>query len=119
MNLTKAESLSKNFVVISFKYVIRKCKVSGIKSFGAFVDLAPNRTGLLHISEVDINPVVDINAVLKEGDVIDVEVLSSGKNGKVQLSRKNILLKDKNKVPKIIRPNKISQETTSKIPNNK
>ncbi len=66
-------------------------KVSGITSFGAFVQLAGGRTGLVHISEVAEEYVKDIKAHLKENQSVKVRVISIDNNGKISLSIKKAL----------------------------
>ena len=63
-------------------------KVTGIKKFGAFVELAPGKTGLVHISEVSDDFVRDISDHFKEGENIKVKILSTSPNGKMELSAK-------------------------------
>ncbi len=60
-------------------------KVTGIAKFGAFVELAPGTTGLVHISEVADVYVKDINDFLKMNDPVRVKILSV-KEGKIGLS---------------------------------
>ncbi|PWK10284.1 S1 RNA-binding domain-containing protein [Tumebacillus permanentifrigoris] len=62
-------------------------KVTGIKSFGAFVEIAEGQTGLVHISQVSHTFVNDINDVMKVGDVVQVKVLNV-EGGKISLSVK-------------------------------
>ena len=50
--------------------------VTGITSFGAFVELPDGQTGLVHISEVADSYVTDINEHLKKADKVKVKVLS-------------------------------------------
>ena len=69
-------------------------KVVKIAAFGAFVELLPNTTGLLHISEISHRRIGQVTDVLKEGDVVKVKVLQVGDNGKIRLSRK-VLLNEK------------------------
>ncbi len=66
-------------------------KVTGIKSFGAFVALPEGKNGLVHISEVSNAYVEDINTVLKEGETVMVKVLSIAEDGKIALSIKRLL----------------------------
>ena len=66
-------------------------KVTGIKSFGAFVALPEGKSGLVHISEVSNSFVQDINAVLKEGETVKVKVMSIAPDGKIALSIKRLL----------------------------
>src|SRR5699024_12713471 len=63
-------------------------KVTGIKPFGAFVELPGGKTGLVHISEVADKYVEDINEHLKVGDQIEVKVLTIGEDNKISLSIK-------------------------------
>ena len=66
-------------------------KVTGVKKFGAFVALPEGKTGLVHISEVSNDFVEDLNAVLKEGQTVNVKVLSIAPDGKIALSIKRLL----------------------------
>ena len=63
-------------------------KVSGITKFGAFIQLPEGKTGLVHISEVAEEYVKDINAHLKENQMVKVRVISVDNNGKISLSIK-------------------------------
>ncbi|HEU4964448.1 MAG TPA: S1 RNA-binding domain-containing protein [Bacilli bacterium] len=71
-------------------------KVTGIKPFGAFVEVAEGKTGLVHISQVSHTFVNDINDVLKVGDTVQVKVLNVEDNGKISLSIKETLEKPAN-----------------------
>lgn len=66
-------------------------KVAKITDFGAFVEILPNTSGLLHISEVAHDRIRAVTDVLKEGDVIDVKVLDVDRAGRIKLSRKALL----------------------------
>jgi polyribonucleotide nucleotidyltransferase len=61
-----------------------------IKEYGAFVDIAPGLSGLLHISEVANERVKDISDYLSEGEQVDVKVLEIDRMGRVKLSAKAI-----------------------------
>jgi len=65
-------------------------KVSGITSFGAFVQLPEGKTGLVHISEIAEEYVRDIKDHLTENQEIKVKILSID-NGKISLSIKKAL----------------------------
>ena len=62
--------------------------VSGITNFGAFIDLADNKTGLVHISQVSDKFIKDIHDVLTVGDKVMVKVMKIEGNGKIALSMK-------------------------------
>jgi S1 RNA binding domain protein len=66
-------------------------KVSGITNFGAFIQLPDGKTGLVHISEIAEEYVKDINAHLKESQLVKVRVISVDSNGKIALSIKKAL----------------------------
>lgn len=62
--------------------------VTGIAKFGAFVEMAEKKVGLVHISEVADAYVNDVNDYLKVGDKVKVKVVSADANGKIGLSIK-------------------------------
>src|SRR5699024_5673126 len=61
-------------------------KVTGIKKFGAFVELPEGKSGLVHISEVADNYVENVEDHLSVGDEVEVKVLSMADDGKISLS---------------------------------
>lgn len=63
-------------------------KVTGITKFGAFVELEPGTTGMVHISEVANTFVSEIKDHLTEGQDVKVKVLSVSEDGKISLSIK-------------------------------
>jgi polyribonucleotide nucleotidyltransferase len=70
---------------------IYKGIVKKIVDFGAFVEILPNTDGLLHISQIGPGRVNRVADVLKEGDEVMVKVLEVDKQGKIRLSRKEVL----------------------------
>lgn len=66
-------------------------KVTGITKFGAFVELDPTTTGMVHISEVANTFVNEIKDHLTEGQSVKVKVLSVNENGKISLSIKKAM----------------------------
>jgi S1 RNA binding domain protein len=70
-------------------------KVTGITNFGAFIELEPGVTGLVHISEIADNYVKDIKDILKIADVVTVKVINIEKDGKIGLSIKQAVDKPK------------------------
>jgi polyribonucleotide nucleotidyltransferase len=67
---------------------IYRGKVVGIKEFGAFVEILPEKDGLLHISEIADRRINKVEDVLKLGDEVDVKVLGIDDRGKIKLSRR-------------------------------
>ena len=67
-------------------------KVRSIVAFGAFVEIAPGKDGLVHISELEWRKVDNVEDVLKEGDEVEVKIIGlDPKTQKVKLSRKVLL----------------------------
>ena len=64
--------------------------VTGIKDFGAFVEILPKTEGLLHISQISKHRINQVSDVLKEGDKVKVKVLSVEGNGRIRLSAKAV-----------------------------
>ncbi|MBQ1954518.1 MAG: S1 RNA-binding domain-containing protein [Clostridia bacterium] len=63
-------------------------KITGITSFGVFVDLGEGKTGMVHISEIARTYVSDIKEHVKEGDVVKAKVMTVSEDGKISLSIK-------------------------------
>ncbi len=66
-------------------------KVKRIMDFGALVEILPNATGLVHISQLAHHRVASVSDVVSEGDEIMVKVLEVDKQGKIRLSRKDAM----------------------------
>lgn len=66
-------------------------KVTGITKFGAFVEIEPGTTGMVHISEVANTFVSEIKDHLTEGQQVKVKVLNVSEDGKISLSIKKAL----------------------------
>lgn len=70
---------------------IYKGKVTRIMNFGAFVEIAPGKEGLVHISKLDKQRVEKVEDVVAVGDVIVVKVTEIDQQGRINLSRKDAL----------------------------
>ena len=70
---------------------IYKGTVTRIVDFGAFVEILPNKEALLHVSEIAHERVESPGDVLKEGETIDVKVISIDREGKTRLTRRELL----------------------------
>ena len=66
-------------------------KVTSIKDFGAFIEIAPGKDGLCHISELSDGFVKNVNEVCKVGDVMEVKVIAVDDQNRVKVSRKAVL----------------------------
>jgi polyribonucleotide nucleotidyltransferase len=96
-DLAKAEEAKKRIKMIvghleegaTYKGIVKS-----IKDFGAFVEVAPGKDGLLHISEIDHKRVEKVTDYLNLGDEIEVVLLKVEHGGKLRLSRKALLPKE-------------------------
>lgn len=70
-------------------------KVKRIEKFGAFVEILPGKEGLVHISQLAEGRVNKVEDVVKIGDDILVKVTEIDEQGRVNLSRKALLKKDR------------------------
>lgn len=70
---------------------VYKGVVKSIKEFGAFVEIAPNRDGLLHISEIAHERVQNVTDYMQVGDEIEVKLIKIEPGNKLRLSRKVLL----------------------------
>src|SRR5205085_6509086 len=62
--------------------------VQRITPYGAFVQLAGGKVGLIHISEIDRNYGKDVHEFLRQTDVVKAEVRMIKEDGKIDLSIK-------------------------------
>lgn len=65
-------------------------KVASLKEYGAFVDIVPGISGLVHVSELSNERVQDVNDYLSEGDSIKVQVVEVDRMGRIKLSAKAV-----------------------------
>lgn len=81
-------------------------KVTRIMDFGAFVEIAPGKEGLVHISRLDIKRTEQVTDVVNVGDIVKVKVLEIDDKGRLNLSRRDALIDLDGAVPE----NDISEE---------
>jgi len=90
--ITAALDWVKKIVAVPEVGQVYKGKVKTIVQFGAFIEIIPNKDGLLHISEIDWKKTEKVEDVLKEGQEIEVKLIEiDQKTGKLKLSRKVLL----------------------------
>lgn len=65
-------------------------KVAKITTFGAFVDVSPNISGLVHVSEMKDGFVKNPETIVKIGQMVKVKVLGRDDQGRLKLSMKGI-----------------------------
>lgn len=71
------------------KGLVVKGKVTRLEKFGAFVDIGAERPGLVHISEMTHDYIKSPSEIVKEGDEVEVQVLSVNRHKRqIKLSMK-------------------------------
>ncbi|MFA5155837.1 MAG: polyribonucleotide nucleotidyltransferase [Candidatus Omnitrophota bacterium] len=70
-------------------------KVKRIMAFGAFVEIAPGKEGLVHVSELADTFVKDVDSVVKIGDEFKVKVIGIDELGRINLSKKQVPPEDR------------------------
>ena len=69
--------------------------VTRLMDFGAFVEILPGKEGLVHISQLDEKRVDKVEDVVSVGDQIQVKLVEIDSQGRLNLSRKKVLLEAK------------------------
>ena len=85
---------------------IYKGVVTRLMSFGAFVEIAPGKEGMVHISQLDVKRTEKVEDVVNVGDEIIVKVLPVDDQGRLNLSRREALIEVEGLVPE----NDVAQE---------
>jgi polyribonucleotide nucleotidyltransferase len=68
-----------------------KGTIKRVVDFGVFVEILPNVEALLHVSEISHERVESPGDVFTEGDAVEVKVISVDREGRVRLSRRELL----------------------------
>ncbi len=95
LDLEKAQQVVDIIRTIAFDPeigAIYRGKVVRLMNFGAFVEIAPGKDGLVHISKLDLNRVNKVEDVVSIGDEIVVKVVEIDDQGRINLSRRDALL---------------------------
>lgn len=66
--------------------------VTRILDFGAFVEIAPGKEGLVHISQLDTSHVNKVSDIVSEGEEVLVKVLEIDSKNRINLSRKEAVI---------------------------
>ncbi len=78
---------------------IYKGVVTRIMDFGAFVEIAPGKEGLVHISHLDVKRTEKVEDAVNIGDEVIVKVREIDDQGRLNLSRRDALIEVKGLVP--------------------
>ncbi len=90
--LTQAVNIVQTIVYDPEVGAIYKGVVTRLMNFGAFVEIAPGKEGLVHISKLDEKRVEKVEDVVNVGDEVLVKVTEIDDQGRINLSRKDALI---------------------------
>ncbi|MEG1863632.1 MAG: S1 RNA-binding domain-containing protein, partial [Oscillospiraceae bacterium] len=90
-NVDRAIEVIKTIVFDPEVGAIYKGVVTRIMTFGAFVEIAPGKEGLVHISKLDDKRVAKVEDVVNVGDEIIVKVTEIDDQNRINLSRKDAI----------------------------
>ena len=89
-NMDKAVEMIKTIATDFEEGMIFKGKVVSIKEFGAFVEFAPGKEGMVHISKISKERINRVEDVLTLGDNVTVVCLGKDKMGRISFSMKDV-----------------------------
>ena len=87
----KAQEIIKGIIFEPEVGAVYTGKVTRIIPIGAFVEIAPNKEGLVHISKLDNRRVEKVEDVCQVGDTMTVKFLGNDEKGRINLSRRDAL----------------------------
>ncbi|MDO5573483.1 MAG: polyribonucleotide nucleotidyltransferase [bacterium] len=90
VGMDKAVEMVKMIVTDFEEGQIFKGKVISIKDFGAFIEFAPGKEGMVHISKIAKERINHVEDVLTLGDVVTVKCLGKDKMGRISFSMKDV-----------------------------
>ena len=88
--MDKAVEMIKTIVTDFQEGQIFKGKVVSIKEFGAFIEFAPGKEGMVHISKIAKQRIEHVEDVLTLGDMVTVVCLGKDKMGRISFSMKDV-----------------------------
>ncbi|CAN4128331.1 unnamed protein product [Withania somnifera] len=91
-SLEKSKAIISNLTMVpTIGDIYRNCEIKSIAPYGVFVEIAPGREGLCHISELSVNWLAKAEDAFKVGDRLDVKLIEINDKGQLRLSRRALL----------------------------
>ncbi|KAK2362469.1 Purine nucleoside phosphorylase [Trifolium repens] len=91
-SLEKSKAMISNLTMVpNIGDIYRNCEIKSIVPFGVFVEIAPGREGLCHISELSSGWLAKPEDAFKVGDRIDVKLKEINEKGQLRLSHRAML----------------------------
>ncbi len=90
-NVRRARAIVESIAMVPEIGAIYKGRVTRIMNFGAFVEFAPGKEGLIHISKLEKHRVEKVEDAVNIGDEVLVKIIEIDEKGRINLSRKDAL----------------------------
>ncbi|GMI79023.1 PIGMENT DEFECTIVE 326, POLYNUCLEOTIDE PHOSPHORYLASE, resistant to inhibition with FSM 10 [Hibiscus trionum] len=91
-SLEKSKSIISSLTMVpTVGDIYRNCEIKSIVPYGVFVEIAPGREGLCHISELTSDWLAKAEDAFKVGDRVDVKLIEVNGKGQLRLSRRALL----------------------------
>ncbi|VVA36258.1 PREDICTED: polyribonucleotide nucleotidyltransferase [Prunus dulcis] len=91
-SIEKSKAIITNLTMVpTIGDIYRNCEIKSIAPYGVFVEIAPGREGLCHISELSSNWLAKAEDAFKVGDHIDVKLIEVNEKGQLRLSHRALL----------------------------
>ncbi|CAL5356827.1 unnamed protein product [Camellia sinensis] len=92
LSLEKSKSIISGLTMVpTVGDTYRDCEIKSLAPYGVFVEIAPGREGLCHISELSANWLEKTEDAFKIGDRVDVKLIEINEKGQLRLSRRALL----------------------------
>ncbi|KAF7147861.1 hypothetical protein RHSIM_Rhsim03G0049500 [Rhododendron simsii] len=91
-SIERSKSIIKSLTMVpTVGDIYRNCEIKSITTYGVFVEIAPGREGLCHISELTGQWMEKAEDAFKIGDHVDVKLIEINAKGQLRLSRRALL----------------------------
>lgn len=91
-SLEKTKAIISSLTMVpSIGDIYRNCEIKSVAPYGVFVEIAPGREGLCHVSELSSNWLGKAEDAFKVGDRVDVKLIEVNEKGQLRLSRRALL----------------------------
>lgn len=116
-SIEKSKTIISSLTMVpSIGDVYRDCEIKSIAPYGVFVEIAPGREGLCHISELSPSYLAKAEDAFKVGDRVDVKLIEVNEKGQLRLSRRALIPDTDPLVPTTKQPKTAASKDSAKKP---
>lgn len=96
-DIQRAVDMISAIVMVPIAGTIYSGTITRLMTFGAFVEIAPGKEGLIHISKISNKRVANVEDALAVGDAVNVKLMEIDKQGRLNFSIKDALVEENQK----------------------